>query len=70
MRVEETNTFLKTYTHSCEGSRREPVAIYKRLASPTRFANLWFANRDWLRQLILQPNGLENEIASLLCSSQ
>jgi len=35
IRVEETNTFLKTYTHRCEGSRREPVAI-----SPSVIASL------------------------------
>jgi len=28
IRVENTNTLLKTHTNSCEGSLREPVAIF------------------------------------------
>jgi hypothetical protein len=72
--VEKTCTLLKKYTHRCEptkgrrgnlllcstphhceASLREAVAISK---------------RAWLRQHILQPFELENEIASSLRSSQ
>jgi len=44
---------------------RKPLVCEPRLASPTQFADLWFANRDWLRQRSSQTFGLRTEIASL-----